>query len=419
MASKQKRECKICGKICGVDGFSSHLRHKHNLTAKEYYDEYIKRDNEGRCLECGKETYFRGIIIGYQQFCSVQCGAKSDLTKSKIKSTKLELYGDANYNNSVKQRETMYKLYGGYTLSSPILKAKVDATVEEKYGTSNVFSSDYGKQLIKETNLKNLGVEYPQQSERCRKKKEKTNLKIYGNKCPANFENQRKSKQTKKEKYGDENYNNRSKARNTVIQKCEEFATRNNVVLRIDIIKQFGTSWLKLDYIEPVIYNGIYFIRKEDIKKIQEYCSIDRKTSSLESNILKFIESFYFGNIIHGSFKIIKPKQLDIYLPQKQLAIEVNGNWYHSIEYGTPKDYHLNKSLLCRELDIRLIHIYEFENLEKQKQLLKDLIVDNIDNYPKNDFNKNNLIENIPEPEIINWDKNNTIYGAGRLLRNA
>ena len=86
-----------------------------------------------------------------------------------------------------------------------------------------------------------------------------------------------------------------------------------------------------------------------------------------------------------------------------------------SAELGISKSYHLEKSLLCRNNHIRLIHIYEFENFEEQKQLLKDLIL-GIDNYPKNDFNKNNLITNIPEPEIIYQDNKYTVYGAGLLI---
>lgn len=111
----------------------------------------------------------------------------------------------------------------------------------------------------------------------------------------------------------------------------------------------------------------------------------------------------------------ISPYELDIYIPDLSIAIEVNGNYWHSVEEGCSKDYHLMKSLLCREKDIRLIHIYEFEDIEEQKQLLKNLIL-GIDNYPKNDFNKNNLIENIPKPEIIYKDRY-TIYGAGPLIK--
>ena len=74
------------------------------------------------------------------------------------------------------------------------------------------------------------------------------------------------------------------------------------------------------------------------------------------------------------------------------------------------------KSLLCREKNIRLIHIYEFEDLDQQIKLLQDLILGQ-DNYPKEDFNKNNLIDSIPKPEIIYQSDRYTIYGAGPLIK--
>ena len=70
---------------------------------------------------------------------------------------------------------------------------------------------------------------------------------------------------------------------------------------------------------------------------------------------------------------------------------------------------------MCRDKGVRLIHIYEFEDINKQKQLLKDLIL-GTDNYPKDDFNKNNLINDIPKPKIIYKDSKYTIYGAGKLV---
>lgn len=84
---------------------------------------------------------------------------------------------------------------------------------------------------------------------------------------------------------------------------------------------------------------------------------------------------------------------------------------------STPINCHLDKSLLCREKSICLIHIYEFEDFDTQCQLLKDLI-NGVDNYSKNDFNKNNLIDDIPEPEIIYSNEYSTIYGTGKLVIN-
>ena len=58
--------------------------------------------------------------------------------------------------------------------------------------------------------------------------------------------------------------------------------------------------------------------------------------------------------------------------------------------------------------------IFEFEDFEEQKRLLKDLILGK-DNYNSNDFNKNNFIEQIPKPIIVYKDKKYTVYGAGKL----
>ena len=48
-------KCKICGKETSRIG-----RHcnGHNLTSKEYYDLYIKNDDEGKCLHCKEETRY-------------------------------------------------------------------------------------------------------------------------------------------------------------------------------------------------------------------------------------------------------------------------------------------------------------------------------------------------------------------------
>lgn len=106
-----------------------------------------------------------------------------------------------------------------------------------------------------------------------------------------------------------------------------------------------------------------------------------------------------------------------MYIPALKLAIEYNGIYWHSVERGTTIDYHLKKSLACRQLGIRLIHIYEFEDIDIQLEYLKQLILYNNDTYNPNDFNKNNLIKVVPkQPELIYNDCNFTVYGAGCLF---
>lgn len=68
-------KCKICGsEFNTADAFKEHILTTENLSEKDYFDKYVKSDdNEGICLNCGKPTKFRDCIIGYETFCSVEC----------------------------------------------------------------------------------------------------------------------------------------------------------------------------------------------------------------------------------------------------------------------------------------------------------------------------------------------------------
>ena len=144
-----------------------------------------------------------------------------------------------------------------------------------------------------------------------------------------------------------------------------------------------------------------------------------RQNSKSEMTIINAIKSIYSDDVLRDVKRkpYIYPYELDIVIPDLNIAIEYNGCYFHSINKGgKSKDYHLMKSLLCREKGIRLIHIYEFEDLDEQIELLKSLILGE-DKYPKDDFNKNNLLDNIPEPEIIYDDGRLIVYGAGKLYK--
>lgn len=75
-------------------------------------------------------------------------------------------------------------------------------------------------------------------------------------------------------------------------------------------------------------------------------------------------------------------QELDFYIPEKKLAIEFNGSYWHSQKLKDPK-YHQNKSLECLNAGVRLIHIFEYEWIqdetrEKIKQLLRNALSSNI-----------------------------------------
>ena len=94
-------------------------------------------------------------------------------------------------------------------------------------------------------------------------------------------------------------------------------------------------------------------------------CRLAPTKSSDELAILEFIKSIYSGNVLSGNRSEIYPLELDIYLPELQLAIEYCGLYWHSEKQGKDSTYHINKHKRCLDLKIRLITIFEDEWLHK------------------------------------------------------
>ena len=181
-------KCKICSKEFNTPKqLSWHVKH-HNLMNKDYYDLYLKQENEGWCLTCGKPTAFISMNKGYRQHCGKKCLCMDKNVQEKRLNTNLDRYG---YKTSFSTKET---------------QDKVKETIFQKYGVKNVFQSEEIKEKIKQTNLDKYGVENPQQRPEVKEKTRETNLKKYGNTCTLQVpEIKEKAIQSILGKYGTEN----------------------------------------------------------------------------------------------------------------------------------------------------------------------------------------------------------------------
>lgn len=338
-------KCLICG--LELKFLTKHLKNVHQLDTKTYYDMYLKKPNEGKCLHCGQDVPFIKLSKGYKQYCNAVCQSNSEIVRQKTKNTCLA-----------------------------------------RYGVDNPYKTDYAKEQIQKSR------------NRSKETLRKNNLA----------------------KYGVENVWQRSdiitKIKQQRLLRAKQFEESHDVVSMKTLVNLYGEGWKQSKVLNiPRIYdNHAAFIENKYIPKIIDYYESHNKgcASSYEFELVKAINTVYFGKILKRTRKVISPQELDIYLPEIYLAIEFNGNYWHQSKSNEDKYYHLNKSLKCREKGIRLIHIYQFEDFEMQKQLLLELI-QGVDNYPINDFNKNNFGP-IPEgPEIICTNPY-IIYGAGKLL---
>lgn len=361
----------IC-KICGKEMEKQHTWKKHKIHYKDYYDKYLKTETDGICLVCGQHTNWNRNH--YNETCSNKCACKNPLRNEKIKQTNLERYGVENIYQKLEVKQH-----------------SVEAIKEGKRNYKCLFcGKDCGNKKFC--------------SEECKTKYKQDN---------KSYNNRKQAIKTCKDQF-DGKMN--SGAWPTRKSKIEQFEKEHNCTSVKKLCSMYGQAWRVLNLPKIMINKQNSAISNDYLPEIQKFAVKYNITSrsSIEDIIVQDISNIYNNTIIRNTRRVIKPLELDIYLPDLNLAIEFNGTYWHS-NSRKDKDYHLKKSLLCREKNIRLIHIYEFEPYQTQIQLLKDLIL-GIDNYPKEDFNKNNLINNIPEPTIIyNDNNNNIIYGAGKL----
>lgn len=218
-----------------------------------------------------------------------------------------------------------------------------------------------------------------------------------------------------KEKCIKNNHTNEAleKRNKSLYNNIKQFCKENNCITFEEAMKLNPCNgwWSEVTFI--IYKKWRKFVSINDLDIIKNY-KPNYNRSKNELKLYQLICDSIHDEVISSDRQVISPYELDIYIPNRHIAIEYNGVYYYCIENGTSKDYHLNKSLLCREKGIRLIHIYDFENFDEQAKLIIDLL-NGVDNFNKHDFNKNNLIGNIPEPILIFDDSRLHVYGAGKL----
>ena len=132
--------------------------------------------------------------------------------------------------------------------------------------------------------------------------------------------------------------------------------------------------------------------------------------------IIDYIKEIYDGRIVVNDRSVLRGKELDIYIPDKNFAIEYNGVWSHlyrpyadneSLMKG--RNYHKDKTVQCRDKNIFLLQVWSTQ-WEEKKDILKSIIkqklglcsnkiyarkceIRNITTYDKNIFLESNHLQ--------------------------
>ena len=287
----------------------------------------------------------------------------------KMQQTKLERYGDSGYHNIEQMKQTNLERYGvEYYSQLDEFDEKIYQTKLERYGDSGYHNIEQ----MKQTNLERYGVEYAQNSDIIKEKIKCTNLKRYGNEYAIGSDTVRqKIVETSIDKYNDTNPY-RGKLHRELIKKFPELIgfSGNKYICKCLNINCDVCEKKQFELPSPI------FRRRKnqgiELCPILNPILVSDGTSDIENDIYLYIKSIYSGKIIQNDRSILNGKEIDIYLPEMNLAIEFNGLYWHSEVYKD-KMYHQEKTILCENKGIQLIHIWEDDWLDK-KDIVKDII---------------------------------------------
>ena len=119
-------------------------------------------------------------------------------------------------------------------------------------------------------------------------------------------------------------------------------------------------------------------------------------------------------NVVQRCRDVIKPKELDIYIPSMKVGIEYNGLRWHSDKYKTDKRYHYDKLIACKEKGIKLIQVFEDEYTNRKNIVLSKIahLLGKCENLPRIMGRKCEICE-IGIKEARDFLEKNHIQGYG------
>lgn len=297
-------------------------------------------DERPGCQICSKTLRYIDRTAGYGKYCSTKCAANSPDVKRQHRAANDARSPDDTHEMVARRQATMVQRYGKpHALQVDAFRSRAaerysqrdrseisdkrSATIRSRYGVSNMWELPEFRQSIIDTNMSRYGAPWFLQSP--------------------------------------EVINQRSRAR------AREFY--DSLSARVPDC----TPLFSFDE-----YHGVSHQYQWQCKRCDTIFSdhIDngsdpmcttcfpegRRSSAGERQLVEFIKTHLgITNLRQNVTDIIPPKELDIWIPDHNLAIEYNGLYWHSELKIPDRSYHQQKLRACADVGVRLIQIFSDE----------------------------------------------------------
>lgn len=348
-ASSTLQRCEWCGEL---------------FQPKSSRDKYCSNKHFQTCVVCGRSFEIDVRRDKTVKTCSKECRYK--LSKSNVDM-------DHMVSSLKSTLESKYGVDNAIKLPSTIDKLK--STNLNKYGKEWFTQTDEYKSAVAQTSLEKYGVDHFLSSETVKSKRRETCLDKYG----VDNVSKLKSVQDKIVSNWIDKYGTINVSQNHIldINKWNRFIENPRKYILDEFEDAPTISELAIHF--GVCLTSIYnHIQLSEITDVLSRCS-----SRLESQVVeKILQINPNIKIIRNDRTLIKPYEIDIYLPEYNIGIECNPTATHNSSLpdpwgGDPKhnNYHQLKSKMCLDRGIRLIHVFGYDWMHKH-----DIIVSMIRN---------------------------------------
>ena len=252
-----------------------------------------------------------------------------------------------------------------------VTRDKYKNTCRIKYGVDNAFQSNDVKETIKQTMIEHHGVENPSQSKVLQDKKRLTCKEHYGVDVPLKSKVIRdKVRNTNRERYGGNAPMCSEHIRQKMRKTCDE--------------RYGGIGFASDELNEKSIAKTVELYGKTPLQILHE-SSMSITKSKGETELGEFVKTIYNGDIEFNNRSTLSfGKELDIWIPERRIAIEFNGDYWHmnpklysesdynsSINMTAKQKWEYDKLKLdeCTQIGIELIVIWENDWVNNKEQI--------------------------------------------------
>lgn len=135
--------------------------------------------------------------------------------------------------------------------------------------------------------------------------------------------------------------------------------------------------------------------------------SVEYNCSEIEYEVKDFFDSLNLKYIHNDRNQI--GQELDFYFPDKNIAIAVNGCWFHSDRFKS-KNYHKDKFQKCLDKNIELIYIWE-DTWNQSKEIIQNYLKAKLGIFDKEIWARKTVIKEVSIQDSRKFLNENHLQG--------